>query len=68
MYLMQKKANTPAEEPSSSKQHTPAQKPSTSKQHTLAQEQSMSEQHGSTSNPANNKPNQLMSQNQQIRK
>ena len=51
-----KKANTPTEEPSSSKQHTPAQEPS------------MSEQHGSTSNPANNKPNQLMSQNQQIRK
>ena len=39
-----KKANTPAEEPSSSKQHTLAQEPSTS------------EQHGSTSNPANNKP------------
>ena len=51
-----KKANTPVEEPSSSKQHTPAQEPSTSKQHTLAQEPSMSEQHGSTSNPANNWP------------
>ena len=41
---MQKKTNTPVEEPSSSKQHTPAQEPS------------MSEQHGSTSNPANNNP------------
>ena len=41
---MQKKKNTPVEEPSSSKQHTPEQEPS------------MSEQHGSTSNPAKNNP------------